>query len=89
MNKKQVKWKHLRRFLEKNGYIIHKAGGDTIISAPKDGNNSKRSRAVVTIGHKCSTKDSDIVWDSYLKAIERAFSITREDILTKKKQKTP
>ena len=81
MSRTSVSWRKIQRFFSRRDYIIYKKGGDTYIEAPKGANTAIRSRNVVRIGHKCSSRSGDEVYDCYLKNIENAFGVTREDIL--------
>ncbi len=81
MSQPVIRWGQVKKYFLSRGYEITKSGGDTLISAPKNINKSGRTRNIVRIGHKCSSKDGDDVWDSYLSLIKRAFNITRDQII--------
>ena len=79
MSRPAIKWGKLKRYVLKHGYQIRPSGGDKIIIAP---NSEKlRSRNHVRIGHKSSNGPGSEVLPCYLNSIERAFGITRHDIL--------
>ena len=80
MSQGQVKWGQLRRYRTQHGYILQGRGGETKISAPPQ-SHLPGTRNQVVIGHRCSNHAGVVVYDCYLKALQRAFGITREDIL--------
>ena len=79
MSRPAVTWKQVERYCLRRGYSIYSRGGDKIIVAPPD-QRARRKRHLVRIGHRCCTRGGAQVLPAYLKAIERAFGITADDI---------
>ena len=80
MSQPPIKWCQLERYCSRHGYVITGRGGEKKISAPKN-SLIKGSRNQVVIGHQCCSHPGDTVLRCYLRAIERAFGITAQDIL--------
>jgi hypothetical protein len=79
MGQPRVKWGDVKRYFERRGYQIYNKGGDAFIVAPKDG--TPRSRQSVLIGHHCSNHAGAELGRGYVRAIERAFGVTLNQIL--------
>jgi len=79
MSRPAVKWGDVHRYFTRRGYSIYNQGGDSIIAAPNDGR--PRSRKTVRIGHRFSNHPGDELRNAHVAAIERAFGVTRKDIL--------
>ena len=80
MSHQSVKWGQVKRYFESRDYVIYGSGGDKIISAPKDG-AAERTRQTVLIGHRFCGHAGDEVSPGYIRQIERAFGVTREQLL--------
>ena len=82
MSQPAVKWGQVHRCFTRRGYFIYNQGGDSIIAAQDDGRS--RSRQTVRIGHRFSHHHGSELLKAHLSALQRAFGVTRKDILADK-----
>ena len=74
-----ITWGQLKRYFIKRGYLIITHDDDAIIIAPP--NDKPRSRNGVRINQRYSSRDNTVIPPVYLRNIENAFGITRDEIL--------
>ena len=80
MSQPRLKWGEVERYFLRRGYTIRTGGtGEKQVVAPR-GPDPKRTRPVVRIGHKWCARPGNELLPAYVKAIERAFGVTAEEI---------
>ena len=79
MSLRRPKWKQVERFFLRRGFDIRSVGGDRILVAPP-GWNPGRKRQTVRIGHRFTKVGAELPW-GHIRQIERAFGVTREELL--------